>query len=719
MQRLVFFSLITIIFFPKIISAQLEERRVQDQCATMQRLQQRLERNPELKRKFEQERVQFKKAVRRGAYRSAIDDAANRTYFSIPVVFHVVSTSPETVSEARIQAQMDTLNKDFAGMNGDSVKIPSYFKPLFGKSNIQFCLAQRTPTGEPTTGIERVRTTKTSFSTNNEDVKHTSTGGADSWDNTKYYNVWLCVLSNGILGYSTFPNDASIPPNEQGVVIDYRSLPGGSLANYNTGKTLTHETGHYFNLFHIWGDDNGACTGSDDVDDTPNQSDATKACYTGIKTDTCTPNGNGIMYENYMDYSYDNCLVMFTVDQVARMESALLAYRSSLLKSNGCVVPIVKNFDARLWSVDQPEHRLCSSSFAPSVTIKNTGSQTLTSLTISTKIDNGAVSNFKWNGSLGYLAAESVSLNNLTTSPGTHTLTIYVSNPNNKVDEDVTNDTIASTIQFYNPVTTISESFEKSSFPNNGWDVVNPDDGVTWKRVTGIAKTGSASMMVDNYNYNSVGETDDLRLPDIALQSVDSAFLSFQVAAAAYSDVSSNSTNAWDTLQVLASTDCGLTYTTLYKKYGSTLVTTTTPTTNAFTPAPTEWRKDSINLTDYVGQPNLLLAFRNTTGYENDVYLDDVNLRTVVVNPNLKSRGFLVTPNPTSGVISVQFYPQPNNLRAIQVFNMTGQKLSEILVGSGQANNNYLVDIGRYAAGTYMVRAVFTDRVITRKILKY
>ncbi len=716
MQQKVLFYFIVLILFSLSIHAQQNQGKAPEKCASMTALELKFAREPQLKVKFEQARIQFKKTVKDRALRSAADSSGgNRTTYSIPIVFHIVLTNPDVVTDKQIQAQLDTLNKDFSGSNGDSTKIPSFFKPLFGKSGIQFCLAQQTPDAQVTSGIERIKTTKTLFDAQSEDVKHASRGGADSWDNTAYYNVWITSLSGGILGYATFP-EMSVP-EEQGVEIDYRSLPGGSLTAYNGGKTLTHETGHYFNLFHVWGDDGGACTGSDDVDDTPNQADATNTCYSGIKTDACTPDGNGIMYENYMDYSFDPCLVMFTTDQVERMESALIAYRSSLLQSKACTPPIIRNYDARLSSVDQPSQRLCSGSFTPAVTIKNRGSQVLTSLKISSRIDNGSISDYNWSGSLSFLAATSVLLNNLTVAPGIHTLTIYVSDPDNKADEDVTNDTLSETIQFYNPVAAVSESFEGDVFPPTAWDIVNPDYNMTWKRVTGTAKTGNASVMMENFNYNAVGENDDLRMPGITLQGVDSAFLSFQVAAAVYTDPST-ANNTWDTLQVLASTDCGQTYTSLYKKYGGSLITRQAATTTFFTPTTTEWRKDSINLSNYVGQGNVLLTFRNTNGYENNIYLDDINMRTVTINPNLKREGFLVTPNPTSGAVTVQFYPQPANLRALQVYTITGQKIYEMNIATGQANNYYRFNISRYASGTYIVRAVFTDKVITKKIMK-
>jgi hypothetical protein len=693
--------------------AQKTNRVITEQCGTMQRLQLKFERNPALKARFEKQREIFNRSV---LQRSTANDDVQRVSATIyiPVIFHIVLPNPNVVTDVQILSQLDTLNKDFFGINGDSVKIPSHFKSLFGKSGIQFCLAQRTPDEEETSGIDRSATTQSSFGID-DGVKHTSSGGVAGWNTGKYFNVWITALSNGLLGYSTFPDDGS--PDEQGVVIDYRSLPGGSAAGYNTGKTLTHETGHYFNLYHIWGDDDGACTGTDYVDDTPNQANSSGTCYSGIHTDNCTTNGNGIMFQNYMDYTPDACLVMFTTDQVTRMEAASTGYRSSLFSSDGCQPVVFKNYDVQLTSIDQPDQRLCNPSFTPVITVKNKGLQTITSLQISVVIDDAVVLNYNWTGSLTHGATTTVTMPSINTTTGTHTLTVEASKPNNSTDEEPENNALSTSFQYYESVMSVSESFESSAFPPPGWDIVNPDKSITWQRITSVAKTGSASVIINNYENEDVGQKDDLRLPDVFIPStVDSAFLSFQVAAATYTTAGTTNNN-WDTLEVLISKDCGLTYTGIYKNWGSSFVTKTAAITDAFVPTSDEWRKDSINLASYIGENNLVIAFRNTSGYENNIYLDDINLRTVSINPNLKRQGFLVTPNPTTGIIAIQFYPQPTNLKSIQIFSIAGQKITEFKAGSG-ANNYYSFNMSQQATGTYIVRAIFSDKVLTKKIIK-
>ena len=690
---------------------------IQPQCATMVRLEANFEKNPSLRKTFDKQLQTFNKfADARASNLKNLNNAAKEygITYTIPVVFHIAVADQSLVTDAQIMAQLDVLNKTYAGTNTDASGLPSYFKPIFGNSKIQFCLAQRTPNNEITDGIDRIITTKTSFSHSDDGVKYSISGGTEIWNGDKYFNVWVCALADNLLGYATFPNDGK--PDEQGVVIEYRSLPGGSFINYNAGKTLTHETGHYFNLFHIWGDDDGACTGTDYIDDTPNQGNFSSGCYSGIKTDSCTPAGNGILYQDYMDYSYDKCLMLFTNLQDARMETALLNYRSSLTVSNGCI-PVSVLLDAQLKTILTPAKRICTNNFAPTVVLRNLGMQTLSSVIISSVIDNGTPINYNWNGTLTSLATTTVTLNELNFTEGNHNLKIYVTSPNKGTDQNNKNDTLKTTVQYYDAITTIKEGFEGNTFPPKAFDIVNPDKSITWKQASGIAKTGNKSAVIDNFNNLNIGQQDYLRLPDMILTGIDSAYFSFQVAASTFTPTSKEGNN-WDTLEVLISKDCGITYTSLYKKWGATLVTTETENTNSFVPLSTEWRKDSINLSSYINSGKFLLAFKNTTGNENNIYLDDINLRTQTINPNLKVSGFLVTPNPTKGNITVQFYPNPINLQSIQLYNLTGQKLLEKQIVSGSGIPIYQFDISNYPAGTYIARAIFTDKVLTKKIIK-
>ncbi len=691
----------------------------QQQCATMDRLEANFKNDPSLRETFYKQLHTFNQLTNKRAAKQHSTNSLSKQNGGItqiiPVIFHIVVSDQSTVTNAQIMAQLDVLNKTFAGTNADASDLPAYFKPIFGNSNIQFCLAQRTPNDEITDGIDRIVTTKSSFSHTDDGVKYTASGGTEIWDGNKYFNIWVCSLADNLLGYATFPNDGK--PNEQGVVIEYRSLPGGSLGNYNGGKTLTHETGHYFNLIHIWGDDNGACTGTDYIDDTPNQGNSSAGCYTGIKTDDCTPDGNGILYQDYMDYSYDKCLLLFTNLQEVRMESALSNYRSSLTFSNGCTPVVLKPLDAQLKAILAPVQRICTNTFSPIITLRNMGLQTLSSVIINAVTDNGTPVKYNWSGSLASLTSTTVTINALNFTQGIHSLKIFVSSPNMGTDQNNNNDTLTTTFQYYNALTDIKEGFEGNSFPPIAWDIVNPDKGVTWTQNSETAFAGNGSALIDNFNNFNIGQQDYLRLPDFNIAGVDSAYFSFQVAASTFTPTTTAGNN-WDTLEVVISKDCGATYTSLYKKWGATLTTTVKENTMIFTPIASEWRKDSIDITPYINQGKLMLAFRNTTGNENNIYLDDINLRTQTVNPNLKATGFLVTPNPAKNNIIVQFYPNPVKLISVQLYNFIGQKLVEKSIGAGTGVPLYNFNINNFPTGTYIVRAVYEDKVITKKFIK-
>jgi len=260
----------------------------------------------------------------------------NQAVITIPVVFHIVwNTTAQNISDARILAQLDVLNQDFARLNADAANTPSAFQSIAANTNIQFCLAKRDPSGNATTGIVRRQTSTTSFSSNNN-VKYTSSGGSNAWPRESYLNIWSCNLSGGLLGYAQFPGGTAAT---DGVVCLFSSIGGpsspGTATPYHLGRTATHEVGHWLNLRHIWGD---ATCGNDQVSDTPTQQTSNTGCPSFPKV-TCSNGPNGDMFMNYMDYTYDACMNIFTQGQSTRMNASINTSRASLLTSLGCTPP--------------------------------------------------------------------------------------------------------------------------------------------------------------------------------------------------------------------------------------------------------------------------------------------------------------------------------------------------------------------------------------------
>jgi hypothetical protein len=310
-----------------------------------------------------------------------------RPIITIPVVVHIIHNGEAigvgaNISDAQIQSQMDVLNEDFRRLNADIISVPAAFRGASTDPLIQFCLAQQTPEGTISNGITR-RPKPTQADYNqfsvpaelqclNKFIIERLIKPLTIWNRDKYLNIWVsdmkqltevvygqpnpnlddikgCNFSSLTIGYAQFPGEipSETEPNPEkydGVWIrtDVFGRIGSLNPNKNLGRTATHEVGHWLNLKHIWGDDITAkpplpeCSLDDDVIDTPEQTKDTFGCNTFPKTDDCTLSYPGVMFQNFMDYSDDNCLGLFTFGQSARMDSALYNQRASLLTSQGC-----------------------------------------------------------------------------------------------------------------------------------------------------------------------------------------------------------------------------------------------------------------------------------------------------------------------------------------------------------------------------------------------
>ncbi|RXK59765.1 zinc metalloprotease [Lacibacter luteus] len=239
----------------------------------------------------------------------------------VPVQVNVLwRTSAENISDAQIQSQIDVLNEDFGATNSDYSLTPALFQGArSGDTKIRFIWTSANTT--------RKQTSKNSWGTRDA-MKKSKQGGIDPTSPATTLNMWVCTIGGGILGYAQFPGGSLAT---DGVVIDskYFGRVGTATAPYGLGRTATHEIGHYFNLRHIWGD---ATCGNDGVSDTPTHNTSNGGCPTYPHYSTCA--GNPVeMTMNYMDYTYDACMYMFTAGQASRMQAtyAIGGPRASLI----------------------------------------------------------------------------------------------------------------------------------------------------------------------------------------------------------------------------------------------------------------------------------------------------------------------------------------------------------------------------------------------------
>ncbi len=310
-------------------------------CGTMDVLDRQVKENPFILKNMEEIERQTQEYLRQHP-----NGPGNRVVVTIPVVVHVVWNSAvpaQNISDAQIQSQIDVLNMDYSAgnieLNSTNFDTPTYplglFNGVVANAEVQFCLAQQDPNGNPTNGITRKSSTVASWGTN-DNVKKTAMGGVDPWNAANYLNIWVCNIGGGILGYAQFPGG---PAATDGVVCDYRYFgnTGTATAPYHKGRTATHEVGHWLNLRHIWGD---ATCGSDLVSDTPVHNTSNGGCPVYPHLSTCT--GTPIeMTMNYMDYTYDACMYMFSNGQKARLQAVLNSggARAGLMSSPGCLPP--------------------------------------------------------------------------------------------------------------------------------------------------------------------------------------------------------------------------------------------------------------------------------------------------------------------------------------------------------------------------------------------
>jgi len=276
-------------------------------------------------------RAQLKERVRQSI---ASGDALRTTQelVTIQTVVHVVyGSDEENIPDDQVTSQIDVLNLDYRAKNEDSGNVPEVWRGLVADANIEFELASEDPEGNPTDGITRTQTERSSFGIEGDPVKSPDDGGVSPWPTDRYLNIWVCNLAGGLLGYAQFPGG---PPDTDGVVILYTAFgtTGAAQDPYNLGRTATHEVGHFLNLFHIWGDSDD-CSGSDEAPDTPGaeQPNYGKPEFPHV---SCNNAPSGDMFVNYMDYVDDAAMFMFTPGQVLRMNAALATERAPLAGLN-------------------------------------------------------------------------------------------------------------------------------------------------------------------------------------------------------------------------------------------------------------------------------------------------------------------------------------------------------------------------------------------------
>ncbi|MCW5906938.1 MAG: T9SS type A sorting domain-containing protein [Chitinophagales bacterium] len=685
-------------------------------CGTMRNVEKQISQNPNLA-------VDFDKMLDRLRDMSMEENnrGTNAEVITIPVVFHIVHNgdavgADENISDAKVQSQIDAMNKHFNAQDAGLPNVPSVFQPLIANCEIRFCLAKFDPQGNPTSGIIRHQYSNATWDSDNDvdDVLKPAT----IWDRNKYLNIWSIKMggdlsSSGILAYATFPLFG--PANKDGVVARYNTIGTISpvMAQYNLGKTVTHEVGHWLGLLHTWGTAAGCGGQGDYIADTPDQYDANYGCPTFPSVSCSSSAPNGDMFMNYMDYTLDACHTMFTLGQNDRMRSILNGTRSSI--KTAANTACYYSLDASVLSIKFPSDTICASNFKPIITIRNEGVVAITSGKFYFQVDGDVVQIMNWNGNIPSQTELDITLPEQISIAGMHTFDVTFGNVNGQsADNFPANDSKAKT--FYitagsnGAAVPATEGFE-NAFPAANWSVQNPNNDATWEKNSGFGAYGSSSscVSIDNLSY---GTNPGKRRDAIITDSYDLSFvtypeLTFDVAYAPYN------ASRFDSLIVYYSLNCGKTWTRIWEQKGEQLATAPAQTV-LFTPAPSQWKTVSVPVLAPAGQNKVSFKFENVCGWGNALYLDNINLQNNIslgVNQSAKV-DVAVFPNPASDMAAVRL-PVMHPFQSLTVYN----NLGEVVLQYPLTGSSAIFSTVDFPKGIYFIHLQGTGASQTEKLL--
>ena len=650
--------------------------------------------------------------------------------YTIPVIIHVIYGSEPigtypNLSLAQLQSQIQVLNDDFAGKGTGSSPVPTIWKNLVANSGISFCYAKTDPKGNtlPVEGVDRVSwktlgiANPTSIvdaandNTNFTNYINTQIKAKTIWDPARYLNIWVTDKPSGslLLGFATFPAGSTLSgidgvtgtggPNNDGLWCWGKCFgTTGTLdANYAKGRVSNHEIGHYLGLRHIWGD---ADCGDDFCNDTPPAKDKNFGCPSfPANTGRCSGNTSGEMTMNMMDYTNDPCKYMFTPDQVTRMQTAMAngIYRKYLGTHGKCST-----------APQQPEADFIANKTygCPGATIKFTDE----SIDLPTS--------WSWTFTGGNPATSTAQNPTVTyATPGVYEVKLVATNA---VGSDTKTRTSFITIAEPTATIPLTEGFEGTAFPpSDNWSVNNIDyDEIFWQRTTAAGGFGksTSSMVFDNYDLDPGGKRDEINLPKLDLTNYKAPKLTFDVAYVRADDVYT------DTIAVLVSKDCGLTFTEVYVKGGKTLATVPTDQgTPKFVPTSSQWRTETIDLAAFAGQGNVMVVFQNRGHYAQPVYIDNINITATIttsVDAINSAYELALAPNPTTGRVDLNFKTAGTTDVKIEINNLLGQTIAKEFIKNSSGTIQQSFDLSNQHAGVYFVTITYGDNRVMRKLIK-
>lgn len=600
--------------------------------------------------------------------------------YIIPVVFHVIHMNgAENISDDQIYDAVSILTRDFRKLNADTSEIVDAFVDIAADCNIEFRLATKDPNGNCHTGINRIVSDLT-YDGGNPDMKDLI-----SWPRNSYLQIWVCAaIGDGVAGFTNLPGDVSSNWAADGDGIVMRSDYVGSIGTSSPTKSrsLTHEVGHWLNLYHTWGPTNnpgetGNCDFDDLVNDTPNT----------IGYTSCNLNGNSCgggvdNVQNYMEYSYCSC--MYTQGQRTRMIAALTsgtAQRNQLWTQ------------ANLLETGVLDPPLCEAAFSSTLLTACVGD----TIVFSDESYHN-ITSWSWNFGDGQQISGSDPLlhknpGHAYENPGVYTVSLTVGNGSSSLN---TNGTIV-ILGDASASSPVIEGFE-GTWPGNLWLTNNPQGDETWEITPTASFTDDKSLKLRNYNIEA-GNLDEFYSATLDMTGADTVWLSYRWAYA------NRPSETDDRLKISVSGDCGQTWSLRKLRKGLTNLPTADPVSTQFVPTSTDqWDGETLVLTNGAWfNDRFRVKFDFTSYGGNNLYLDDINIIgsfTTGVREAIPVFIYNVYPNPSENGMTLELVQQDNEQVSLELYNATGQ-LCQVLQNGSLSGGRHFIQIDDQPAGLY------------------
>lgn len=699
-----------------------------NKCGTDIVMKQEMAKNPQLAA----EREEFERGFQEWRANKPIGYREGEKYI-IPTVFHVIHEGgSENISKAQIEDQMAILNECFRAENNQS-NVPAPFLALAGGLDIEFRLAKLDPQGNCTEGITRTYSNKTNDASNGNGLKDLI-----DWNCYQYFNVW--VVKNiamdtefgTILGYAQFP--ASGLCGTDGVVLIHNVCGSIGTASSAEGRTLVHEAGHWLNLIHIWGD---ADCGSDQVNDTPPAFGPNFGiCYDDFPyygADTCDNTyPYGEMMVNYMDYSNDECQMMFTQGQCERMEYVLTGPNGT----NG-----IRSY---LWSEENQwltgtHDDYTDVACAPIADFMANKRFACTGVTINFDDNsyNGIITGSSvqrlWSFPGGTPETSDIASPNVTyANPGVYEVTLTITNAAGTDSETkssyiyISDDAAQQTASY-----AYFEDFENESDFENNWVVINPDNTANkWEIAGGLyTPSGGGVLRVRNID-NTTSEYEEVVSPSYNLSNLQSpVVLKYQYSGATTTFLGDHTipfefTVEGDAFKVYYSTNCGQSWTQIPQLAlsGDNLINAGLYADSYVPNAQSIWSEKQTNLpAGAANSDNVKFKFSYEvgSGYGNNFYLDAIRIENVTGVEELSTLlGVQVYPNPSSGLTRISMTTPENGKLSLNLVDVLGRTVAEVYNGSVNAGEQvYNVDVNNIDAGIYFLQLNYNDKTSAVKLI--